>query len=79
LDEPGESPYVYETNVLAVRYVPHFAESRTGFHFIDTNEFALYRVFFAADRDEPYRSYYRSDRKFEAEIYLDDLHINEHI
>ena len=45
LDEPGKSPYVYETNVLAVRDVPHFAESRTGFHFIDTNEFALYGVF----------------------------------
>jgi hypothetical protein len=79
LDEPGESPFIYETDVLAVRYVSHFAESRTGFHFKDTDEYALYGVFFADDRDEPYRSFYRSDADFEAENYIDHLRIDEKV
>jgi hypothetical protein len=79
LDEPGESPFIYETGVLAVRYVSHFAESRTGFHFKDTDEYALYGVFFADGRDEPYRSFYRSDANFEAENYIDHLRIDEKI
>jgi hypothetical protein len=78
-DRPSESSFIYETDVLAVRYVSHFAESRTGFHFKDTDEYALYGVFFADGRDEPYRSFYRSDAKFEAENYIDHLLIDEKI
>jgi len=70
---------VYETGVLAVYDVPHFAEIRYGFHFKDTNEFGLYGCFYPDDRDKPIRSFYRSDRKFEAEIYLDHLRIDEPI
>jgi hypothetical protein len=68
----------YETAVLAVHYVPHFAENRYGFHFKDTNEFGLYSSFIS-DEGKDYQSFYRSDRKFEAEIYLNYLHIEEHI
>ena len=57
----------------------HFAESRIGFHFKDTGEYALYGVFYSDGRDEPYRSFYRSDAKFEAENYIDHLHIDEKI
>jgi hypothetical protein len=78
-DEPGESPFIYETGTLAVRYVPHFAESRTGFYFKDTDEYALYGVFLADSRDEPYRSFYRSDANFEAENYIDHIRIDEKI
>lgn len=35
--------------------------------------------FYAAGRDKPYESYYRSDRLFEAETYLDYLRIDEMI
>jgi hypothetical protein len=35
----------YETDVLAIRHVPHFAERRYGIHFKDTDEFGLYGVF----------------------------------
>jgi len=79
LDEPGESPFIYETGTLAVRYVSHFAESRTGFHFKDTDEYAIHSVFFADARDKPYRSFFRSDANFEAENYIDHLRIDEKI
>jgi hypothetical protein len=36
-----EGPIAYETDVLAVFCVPHFAENRYGFHFKDTNDFGL--------------------------------------
>jgi hypothetical protein len=68
-----------ETDVLAVHYVPHFAENRYGFHFKDTDEFGLYGSFYDDSRDKTYQSFYRSNRKFEAEIYLNDLRIEEHI
>jgi hypothetical protein len=79
LDEPGESPFIYETGALAVRHVSHFAESRTGFHFKDTDEYALYGVFLADSRDKPYTSFYRSDSNFEAENRIDYLQIDERI
>lgn len=74
-----EGATAYETDVLAVSYVPHIAENRYGFHFKDTNEFGLYGSFYDDSRDKTYQSFYRSDRKFEVEIYLDHLHIDERI
>jgi hypothetical protein len=75
----AEGPLAYETNALAVFYVHHFAENRYGFHFKDTDEFGLYGSFYDGSRDKNYHSFYRSDRKFEAEISLDYLHIDENI
>jgi hypothetical protein len=75
----GKDAVAYETDVLAVHYVPHFAENRYGFHFKDTDEFGLYGTFYDDSRDKTYRSFSRTDRKFEAEIYLDHLRVQEHI
>jgi hypothetical protein len=44
-----------------------------------TNEYGLYTSFVDDGRDKTYKSFYRSDRNFEAEIYLDHLGIDEHI
>lgn len=74
-----EGQIAYETDALAVYRVPRIAETRYGFHFKDTNEFGLYGSFYDDTRDRNYRNFYRSDRKFEAEIYLDHLRIDEHI
>jgi hypothetical protein len=68
----------YETRVLTVSYVHHFAENRWGFHFKDTDEFGLYTSFLD-DNNKNYQEFYRSDRKFEEEIHLDYLHIDEQI
>jgi hypothetical protein len=73
-----KGPIAYETHVFAAYYVRHFAETRFGFHFKDTNEFGLYGVFYD-DNNKKYEGFYRSDQKFEAESYLDYLHIEEHI
>jgi hypothetical protein len=73
-----ENPISYETDVLAVSYVPDFLQSRYGFHFKDTDEFGLYTLF-VDDNDKTYLGFYRSDREFEAEIILHYLHIDEHI
>ena len=70
-------PDVYETALLAVRPVAHFAEVRYGVHFKDTDEFGLYGVFFADDRDEPFTGYYRSNVGFSEEIILHDLAIDD--
>jgi hypothetical protein len=64
-------------SVPAVRHAFHLAESRYGFHFKDTDEFALYGMFHADGRDRPYESFYRSDANFEAEIYIDHLRTDE--
>jgi hypothetical protein len=74
-----EGQVVYETEALAVFRVPHIAETRYGFHFKEIDEYGLYSVFYADDRDKPYQSYYRSDRMFEKEAYLDHLRIDESI
>ena len=71
----ARSRVVYETKVLAVSHVSHFAESRWGFYFKDTNEFGLYTSF-SDDNNKNYECFYRSDSKFEEEIYLDYLHID---
>jgi hypothetical protein len=74
---PTDYQAIYETQQLAVYRLPHIAEVRHGFHFKDLNEFGIYSVFYADGRDKPYESYYRSDRMFEAETYLDHLRIDE--
>jgi hypothetical protein len=80
LDAASEgSPYDYETSILAVRHVYHVPDDRYGFHFKDTNEFGLYGIFYADDRDKPFETFHRSDANFEAEILLDHLHIDEPI
>jgi hypothetical protein len=43
------------------------------------DEFGLYGSFYDDSRDKTYQSFYRSDRKFEAEIYLDHLRIDEQL
>src|ERR1700719_156035 len=53
----GEGPIAYETDRLAVSYVPHFAENRYGFHFKDTDEFGLYTSFIDDSRDKTYQSF----------------------
>ena len=79
LEISDENEFIYETNVLAVRYVSHFAEIRTGFYFKDTGEYALYGKFFGDDLDKVHLSYFRSNDKFEAENFIDDLRIDEKI
>jgi hypothetical protein len=71
-----EGSVAYETDTLAVYYIHHYAENRYGFHFKDTNEFGLYGSFYDDSRDKTYQSFYRSDRKFEAEVTLDHLRID---
>ena len=72
-----KGPIASEIKEFAVYYVHHFAETRYGFHFKDTDEFGLYGMFY---EDKLYESFYRSDQNFEAEILLDRLRgIEEHI
>lgn len=63
-DEP-----IYETSTFTARRVAHFAESRYGVHFKDTDEYGLYGVFHADD-NSIYTGLYRTDASFEKEIYL---------
>ena len=72
----GEGGLEMETRLFDVYRVQHYAEIRHGFHFKDTDEYALYGVFYADNRDEPYRSYFRSNRTFEDETLLDHLRID---
>ncbi len=74
-----EGAAAYESGSLAVYFVPHFAENRYGFHFKDSNDFGLYASFYDDGRDKTYESFYRSDRKFETEVYLDHLRIDERL
>jgi hypothetical protein len=69
--------HTYATDVVTVRYVSHFAETRYGVHFKDTDEFGLYGLFYADDRDEPHLSLFRSDANFKAEIVLDHLRMDQ--
>jgi hypothetical protein len=73
----GDGLCNYETAVLAVRHVAHFAETRYGVHFKDTDEFGLYGVFFADGRDKPFTGFYRSNAGFAEETMLDDMPIND--
>jgi hypothetical protein len=77
--DDAQGRIIYETDILAVYRVPHFAETRYGFHFKDTNEFGLCGSFYHDVKDKFYQSLYRSDPKFEIEGYLDYLHIEERI
>lgn len=60
---------LFETAHLSAFGVSHFAESRVGFYFKDTEEFGLYG-FFAGNDDDVYHSYYRTDRTFQKEEML---------
>jgi len=65
---------LFENAHVQVYNVEHFAESRLGFYFKDTNEYGLYG-FFAGNGDEFHESYYRTDRTFKQEgvlLYDDD-------
>ena len=66
----------YDTTLLTIRPVAHFAEIRYGVHFKDTDEFGLYGVFLADDRDKPLTGFYRSNAGFTEETILDDMSIN---
>lgn len=66
----------YDTSWFRALSIYHFAESRWGFHFKDTNEYGLVGRFISDD-DKTYWSYYRSDKSFSEEIILDHLHIDE--
>ncbi len=78
-DDDSEGEISYETDMLAVCHVYHVAEIRLGFHFKDTNEYGLYGSFYDDERHRKYKSFYRSDKDFEAEEYLDDLSIDDPI
>jgi hypothetical protein len=75
----GDGAVAYENAAFTVYYVPHIAENRFGFHFKDTNEFGLFGSFYDSDNDKSYQSFYRSNRRFEAEQHLDHLFIDERI
>jgi len=60
---------LFETAHLSALCVSHFAESRVGFYFKDTEEFGLYG-FFAGNDDDVFHSYYRTDRTFKKEEKL---------
>src|ERR1700761_8496834 len=60
---------LFETAHLSAFGVSHFAESRVGFYFKDTEEFGLY-VFFAGNADDVYHSDSRTDRTFQKEETL---------
>jgi hypothetical protein len=60
---------LFETAHLSAFSVSHFAESRVGFYFKDTEEFGLYG-FFTGNDDDVYHSYYRTDRTFQKEEML---------
>lgn len=74
-----ENEYQFDYGPVSVRYVRHFAESRYGVHFKDTNEYGLYG-FFVHDETKPNGepritySYYRSDPTFQEQGYLNDDH-----
>jgi hypothetical protein len=74
----GRSRIVYETKVLAVSWVDRSPENGWGFHFKDTDEFGLYS-FFLDDNNKEFQHLYRTDSKFEEEIYLDYLHIDDRL
>jgi hypothetical protein len=67
---------VYENATFSVRPVAHFAESRSGFHFEDTDEFGLHTIF-VDDNGKSYENYYRSDATFDQTIFLNNLRIDE--
>jgi hypothetical protein len=61
---------LYETDQLAVYSVSRIAENRYGFHFKDTDDFAIYSL-------DGY--VYRSNFLFKDEVLLDCLRIDEPI
>lgn len=59
----------YENNSFKVFYINHFAESRLGVHFKDTDEYGM-RGVFVHDDGEASISYYRTDARFQNEKLL---------
>jgi hypothetical protein len=77
--KPSDDGAPYETARIAVYRVPHVAENRYGVHFKDTDEYGLYGSFYDDGRDKTYHSFFRSDRRFEAEDALDHLRIDDRV
>lgn len=67
----------YENRSIAVFHVDHIAENRYGIWLKDTDEYGIYSFFYDDERDKTYKSYYRSNRMFEAETLLDYLRLDE--
>jgi hypothetical protein len=59
----------YEDRALSIFPLQHFAELRWGILFKDTQEQAIYSVFYD-DNSKAYKSYYRSDETFQTEETL---------
>lgn len=78
-DDLRQGLHEYKTAAFSLRRVPHSAETRYGIHFNDSDEFGLYTIFYAEDRDQPYIGFYRSDARFETEVILDDIPTDEPI
>jgi len=68
-----ESSESYQTDWFRVEEVYHVADHRWGFHFFKTNDFGLVTSFVD---DKEYVHFYRSDEKFEEEIFLHDLNMD---
>jgi hypothetical protein len=59
----------YEDRALSIFPLRHFAELRWGIHFKETEEFAIYSVFYD-DGSKAYKGFYRSDDTFQKEESL---------
>jgi len=70
LDKVGSDDALYETDHVAVYSGSRVGENRYGFHFKETNEFAICSL----DGD-----YYRSEWRFKDEVLLDCLRIDQPI
>jgi len=64
----------YTLRNIEIREIDHFADRRYGLYFKDTNEYAIYEVFY--DGSKAYESVYRSDNNFEVEEILDALNVD---
>jgi hypothetical protein len=62
-------PFEYECRDYSVTPLDHFAESRWGIYFKDTQECAIYSVFYGDD-SKSFKSFYRSDIRFQEETNL---------
>jgi hypothetical protein len=67
---------IYEAATFSVCRVPHFAETRYGIHFSDTDEAGLCTVFID-DNGKFYEGFYRADASFKSETPIVDLGLDE--
>ncbi|MHC2521688.1 hypothetical protein [Bradyrhizobium diazoefficiens] len=56
----------FEDRRVSITPLEHLMETRWGLHFKDTDEYAIYSVFYGDD-SRVFRSYYRSDNAFNVE------------